>query len=172
MYYGLRGDGWEDVSHEGHGQVRGMTTDEEPQLAIEAGDGDMYRECPDCGAYIEEDAEDIRVALEDDDDPDEYVPIVEGHEDDCGQREWRAEESIGMHFNGAGVIVREDAHRSEVQVWISVGDPRGAFCMTLELVNVGDHKGELRLSVPQPGEGMGHMDLTELNGRGYYRIGS
>ena len=165
MYYGLRGNGWDDVNHDGHGDISGMTTEGEPEVAIDAGDGD--RECPDCGAYIEEGAEEITAIA---DDPELSVTHVDGHDQDCGQKEWRADESIGMHFNGAGVLVRESENRQEVQVWISVGDPRGAFCMTLELMTNGDHKGELRLSVPTDSDSLPHMKLTPLASPGYFRI--
>ena len=162
----MQGDGWEDARIEDGDQVRGYATDETPQLSLDTGDADYHRECPDCGAYIEEDADTLTVE-------DEYgdeVENVEGHDDDCGQKTWRAEESIGMYFNGAGVIVREDENRAEVQVWISVGDPRGAFCMTLELITNGDNAGELRLSVPTPTDGLLHCPLTALGSPGYYKV--
>lgn len=138
----------------------------DPEVAIDAPEEDD-RECPDCGAYIEEDAEEVTTWNEEEQSD---ITRVDGHEEDCQEPEWRAEESIAMHFNAAGVRIREDENRSEVQVWISVGDPRGAFCMTLEFMTNGDHKGELRLSVPTPTDGLLHCPLTQLGSPGYYKV--
>jgi hypothetical protein len=101
--------------------------------------------------------------------PDEQDPHsrVEGHAEDCDEPDWRPTRTIADYFNGAGVDVRED--QGEIDVWISVGDPRGAFVMRLELVEMDDGP-ELRLSVPHPGMPFLHMPLTKLASEGYYRI--
>ncbi len=164
MYY-LRGNGWEDAQTDSD-DLTGSTFETDPEVAIDAPEEGDVRHCPDCGEYIDEDAEDIIHSVPGEDD----TTTVEGHEDNCNDPTWRAPESIGMHFNAAGVIIREDEDHSEVQVWISVGDPRGAFCMTLELVLVGEHKGELRLSLPTPADGLLHCPLTALGSGGYYKV--
>lgn len=55
---------------------------------------------------------------------------------------------------------------SQVSVSISVGDPRGAFVLTVEM----NSDGELIMHVPYPGEAEPHCPLTEIH-RGTYRIG-
>lgn len=69
----------------------------------------------------------------------------------------------------------DDSVADAVTVMISVGDPRGAFAMRVERARYTNDDGtevdELRLSVPHPTDDMGHMPLTEINERGYYRIG-
>lgn len=69
----------------------------------------------------------------------------------------------GSFANSAQVVVDDD---DSVTVTISVGDPRGAFAMTVRR----NDAGELFLSVPHPSDGWPHMTLTEIHG-GYYRIG-
>ena len=137
------GDGWT-----GYG--------DEPSVSIEAPDED--RDCPECGAYIEADA-----AVTEDDDGNERA---EGHDEDCREPSWRPAETIAQHFNAAGVDVRSD---SQVDLWVSIGDPRGAFVMRLELVETDDGP-ELRLGVPHPSGSMNHMGLVPLASDGYYRV--
>lgn len=163
MYYGLEGNGWDDATMMGGDEVRGHSTEDEPTISIEAGDDSVYRECSDCGNYIEEDAPESQRPDEDE----ELHTFVDGHDDDCVAHDWRAPESIGMHFNGAGVRITDEENCQRVQVWISIGDPRGAFCMNLERVN-----GELRLSVPHAEMGMSHMTLTPIAEQSHYmRVG-
>lgn len=79
--------------------------------------------------------------------------------------DWQTEEEETGHIpddrsplrwcNGAGVISREDS----VQVWISTGDPRGAFCMTIYCAS----NGELRMELPYEGMGFSHEDLEKIN---------
>lgn len=66
--------------------------------------------------------------------------------------------------NSASISVDEE--HDEVTVTISVGDPRGAFAMTVSR----GHDGKLRLAVPYEGMGFAHMPLTKLDD-GYYQIG-
>lgn len=61
-------------------------------------------------------------------------------------------------------IDASDTYR--ITVTISVGDPRGAFAMSVERTP----DGELTLSLPDPSDSMPHMGLVPLNGRGYFRI--
>lgn len=161
MYYSLRGDGWEDVTMAGGTDVRGYAHDGDVSVAIDAGDEDFYSECPNCNAYIDDDADETQRPDEDD----ELHTHVDGHEDDCTEPDWRPAQGIGRRFNAAGVSVDESQDR--VQLWVSVGDPRGAFVMNLELI--GD---ELRLSVPTPEDSFLHCPLTQLGSPGYYRVGS
>lgn len=65
--------------------------------------------------------------------------------------------------NHAGINL--DRQHDSVTVRISVGDPRGAFAFTVSRHPDGD----LRLSVPYPGEGAPHCELEQLN-PGFYRI--
>ena len=58
--------------------------------------------------------------------------------------------------NSAGADIREDS----VQVWISIGDPRGAFVM--EARRLGD--GRIVLHLPYPGESEPHMETEHLHG--------
>lgn len=75
--------------------------------------------------------------------------------------EWKA---ILLHWaNSASIHARPD--RDEIQVTISVGDPRGAFVMAVERREDG-----LYLSVPHTGMGMSHMPLTERSA-GWFKIG-
>jgi len=57
--------------------------------------------------------------------------------------------------NGAGVTVEDD----EVRVWISTGDPRGAFQMTARRTP----DGVIVLHLPHPGEGLPHEDTVEIH---------
>lgn len=70
--------------------------------------------------------------------------------------------------------IRADENRDTLTVTISVGDPRGAFAMTVERVTWtqpdGTPRDELRLSVPSAGESLPHMDLEPLASPGYFRI--
>lgn len=56
--------------------------------------------------------------------------------------------------NSAGIDVRDN----EVQVWISTGDPRGAFCMTIRKLDTG----EMIMHLPYPGEGLPHEETEEI----------
>jgi hypothetical protein len=56
--------------------------------------------------------------------------------------------------NAAGVRVMDDS----VQVWISTGDPRGAFVMEIR----SGIDGELFIHMPHPGEGFAHEETEEL----------
>lgn len=77
-----------------------------------------------------------------------------------GAHVWRPETHAWV--NSARISADDDT----VAVHISVGDPRGAFTMS---VTCGDD-GELRLSVPTPADGWAHMGLVPLRSHGYYRI--
>jgi hypothetical protein len=57
--------------------------------------------------------------------------------------------------NAAGVEVAGD----EVRVWISTGDPRGAFQMTARRMD----DGTIILHMPYPGEGMPHEETVEIH---------
>ena len=74
--------------------------------------------------------------------------------------------------NGAGVEIKADS----VDVWISLGDPRGAFVMRAERMRYTDHDGrkvdEIRLSVPHPSAGWLHLPLTPLGSEGHYKVGN
>lgn len=65
--------------------------------------------------------------------------------------------------NSASIYTNTE--RDEVTVTISVGDPRGAFVMTVYRTD----DGSLRLSVPYAGMSLAHAPLTELS-PGFFRI--
>ncbi len=64
-----------------------------------------------------------------------------------------AEHIPGSFANSASISVSE---YDEVTVTISVGDPRGAFAMTVHR----NDDGQLVLSVPDPSDGFAHMNLS------------
>lgn len=71
---------------------------------------------------------------------------------------------IPLHWvNSASIYARPD--RDEIQVTISVDDPRGAFVMSVERREDG-----LYLSVPSAGMSMPHAPLTERSA-GWFKIG-
>lgn len=113
--------------------------------------------------------------------------------DDTGQPEWQdedgsatcagSEDGEGPHTpepiplswaNSAAVVLDEE--RDSIHVRISVGDPRGAFVMTVERMRYTEADGtevdELRLSVPHPEDGWPHMRLSPLASTGYFRVSS
>lgn len=105
---------------------------------------------------IEDDAADVSVQFDDPyerayrdaedqqaDDPDAFV---EENVDKQAPEAW---------CNGAGVSVSDD----QVRVWISTGDPRGAF----SLLAYRAANGEIRLEVPHEGMGLAHEDLEQVN---------
>jgi hypothetical protein len=88
----------------------------------------------------------------------------EDEDEDGGPLYHVAEPIPGSFANSANIILDEEA--DEVTVTISVGDPRGAFAMTVRR----NPDGKLYLSVPYAGMGWSHMPLTQVND-GYFRIG-
>jgi len=86
-----------------------------------------------------------------------------------GAHNWLTEPHAWL--NSAGIHVREDT----VTVSLSLGDPRGAFTMSVERLTYTPEGSdtevtELRLSVPTPADTMAHMGLVPLGSPGYYRI--
>lgn len=118
-----------------------LVEDDETSVSVEF-DPDYACTCPDCGAFI----------------PDPTNPGDGDHEPDCGSSEWEPS-GPGTIANGAGVRVSDGPGGPEVSVWLSVGDPRGAFCMTLRRIS----DGSLILHLPHPGETMAHVETEELH---------
>lgn len=85
-----------------------------------------------------------------------------------------AQGGIDEWVNGAGVSVDRDGN--QVDVWISLGDPRGAFMMRAERLTYTNDDGvsvtEIRLSVPHPSKEPLHLPLSNLASKGYYRVGN
>lgn len=79
--------------------------------------------------------------------------------------DWETEEEEGGHIpdeqsplrwcNGAGIISDNDS----VRVWISTGDPRGAFVMTIYRCK----NGEMRIELPYEGMGLAHEEIEKIN---------
>ena len=73
--------------------------------------------------------------------------------------------------NHAGIQV--DPGSDSVTVSVSVGDPRGAFTLTLSRVPddaAGELAGRVVLHVPYPGQPLGHLPLAEVR-PGSYAVG-
>lgn len=139
-----------DLGETDHSGVVADTLDHlSVQLSInEEGDRALYR-CSGCGEETDQD-DIVTFGVEECDGYSE----IEIHE-------W---EAIPLNWvNSASIHARTD--RDEIQVTISVGDPRGAFVMAVERREDG-----LYLSVPHAGMGMSHMPLTERSA-GWYKIG-
>ena len=81
------------------------------------------------------------------DDPWEYDPD--------GERPEGTERLPDTWCNAAGVITRDDS----VQVWISTGDPRGAFTMEIRCLP----DGELVMHIPDPEGILEHEDTERLH---------
>ena len=104
------------------------------------------RQCKACGMLLNDDG---------------YT--VDGNEADCREAEsdhddypaHRPEYIPGSFANSASISIGDD---DSVTVTISVGDPRGAFAMQVHR----NDAGELFLSVPDPSDGMPHMNLTAI----------
>jgi len=91
-----------------------------------------------------------------------------------GEKEWihvllrtpgRGQYEGTNHHNRASIVITNDELREEVSTLISVGDPRGAFCME-SLVNQTGHY----LSVPTDQESLPHVDDMEKRGEGFYKL--
>lgn len=84
--------------------------------------------------------------------------------DGSGETEIHEWEAIPLHWvNSASINARPD--RDEIQVSISVGDPRGAFVMTVER-----RDGVLYLSVPHAGMSLPHAPMEERS-PGWLKVG-
>lgn len=136
-----------------------MTTDEvydaitQPQydnenLRIQLEDGDRssgYPEpCRHCGARIADEGEGWRH----EENGSKFCDPTTGAEAEPGPFAW---------CNSASITL--DPDDNAVHVSISVGDPRGAFVMTVRQLS----DGSLVLHHPHPSDGMAHLDTTELH---------
>lgn len=77
------------------------------------------------------------------------------HVEECDYAGQRFAQGAEAFVNGAGVRVGDD----EVRVWISTGDPRGGFSMSVRRLA----DGRLVLHVPYAGMGWSHEDLYPLS---------
>ena len=91
-----------------------------------------------------------------------------------GEKEWihaylrtsdRGQYEGTNHHNRASIVITNDELREEVSTLISVGDPRGAFCME-SLVNQTGHY----LCVPTDQDSLPHVDDMEERGKGFYKL--
>lgn len=71
-----------------------------------------------------------------------------GYEQEAGPLTW---------LNSARITVDQD--EDAVHCLVSVGDPRGAFCMTVRRCS----DGQIVIHLPHPGESMAHMPTKELH---------
>lgn len=106
--------------------------------------------------YIEDAEGSVRLTL---DDPYERA-YMDAEDQGVDDPEAYVEENVDKDApeawcNAAGVIVDDDS----VQVWISTGDPRGAFTMTIRR----HPNGALYMSLPYPGEGLPHEETVRIN---------
>lgn len=122
------------------------------------------------------------VIQSDKDDPDEARITTYGethiHASMAGEHDTNGDLDQETHYDKDGELkrfplswcnsanIRQDPDDDAVHVSISVGDPRGAFAMTIRRLD----DGSLVMHVPYPGESMPHMKLTDLH-PGTYRIG-
>lgn len=138
------------------------------QLSINE-DGDLPQfHCANCGEESDDQMDDPCDGSGEIKDCPEHIVDKDGDCESCdgsGEIEIHEWETIPLHWaNSASIHARPD--RDEIQVTISVGDPRGAFVMTVERRDDG-----LYLSVPHAGMGMSHMPLTERSA-GWFKVGN
>lgn len=106
--------------------------------------------------YIEDDWADVSVQF---DDPYERA-YRDAEDENAPDPEKYVEEHVNKQApeawcNGAGVRVRDD----DIQVWVSTGDPRGAFALTLYRTK----DGEIRLELPHENMSLPHEELERVN---------
>lgn len=130
----------------------------------------LLAEC-DARAYVEVDGD--SVADIDDGLPGTTVRLVldeDGYQD--GQRfAW---------INAAGIELKTGHQSTEITLFVSLGDPRGAFAMTIVQVDEDatdpttgerhEHAGRQFMHLPHPTDGMLHLPLVERS-PGHYAIG-
>lgn len=98
----------------------------------------------------------------------EHVLDADGdceHCDGTGEIEVHEWDEVPLHWVNSASI-HADPSCDRIMVTISVGDPRGAFVMSVERMS----DGELRLSVPHEHMSMPHMPLQE-RGPGWFKVG-
>jgi len=67
--------------------------------------------------------------------------------------------------NRATVVIKNGEYEEAVSAVISVGDPRGGFCMESSVNQTGHY-----LSVPTDQESLPHVDVMEKRGEGFYKL--
>lgn len=108
------------------------------------------------GAYLSEDNGDEITAYADDGECRVSVGFPwDADYSDMGEDERPDEKSPEMWCNHAGVEVADD----EIRLWISTGDPRGAFQITARRMD----DGTILLHLPTPGEGLAHEETVALH---------
>ena len=88
----------------------------------------------------------------------EYTHGWESEEDgevECQENDSRHEPAPRVPANGAGIRFTENS----VQVWVSVGDPRGAFLMEVRQLT----DGRVVIHHPYPDEPLPHAQTRELH---------
>ena len=69
------------------------------------------------------------------------------------------------HHNRATIVIKNGEREEEVSTVISVGDPRGGFCMESRVNETGHY-----LSVPTDKDSLPHVDHMEERGKGFYKL--
>lgn len=69
------------------------------------------------------------------------------------------------HHNRATIVIKNSELEEEVSAVISVGDPRGGFCMESRVNQTGHY-----LSVPTDKDSLPHVDDMEERGKGFYKL--
>ena len=67
--------------------------------------------------------------------------------------------------NRATVVIKNSEYEEAVSAVISVGDPRGGFCMESSVNQTGHY-----LSVPTDQDTLPHVDDMEERGKGFYKL--
>jgi len=91
-----------------------------------------------------------------------------------GEKEWihvllrtpeRGQWEGTKFHNRATVVIKNSEYEEAVSAVISVGDPRGGFCMESSVNQTGHY-----LSVPTDQESLPHVDDMEKRGEGFYKL--
>lgn len=69
------------------------------------------------------------------------------------------------YHNRATIVIKNSELEEEVSAVISVGDPRGGFCMESRVNQTGHY-----LSVPTDKDSLPHVDDMEERGKGLYKL--
>jgi hypothetical protein len=154
------------------------------QVESDYGDSCSHR-CEHCDAPVDEDGTDESGETECPENSDGYAHDGDEWPDcgpDCpldgndGGEDHYTRETFGAHSPVAPALdwlnscaIDVDARDDSATVTISVGDPRGAFAMTVRRVTPAEGDPYLIMHTPYPGESWAHMPLAYVS-EGTYRV--